>query len=138
MGREDQVEDVLRKFEIGNSDKIVRAILLKAKGMNERALEKVESFLKSGDRFGFIFKFRNLQVVASLHWCVLSSSCYFSGKQTMLHILRNELAFCVKCISVNHRDRTYLERECLVGQAWAVSEKIPARLYITIGLVAAY
>ena len=37
-----------------------------------------------------------------------------------------------------HRDRTYLERECLVGLAWAVSEKIPARLYITIGLVAAY
>ena len=38
----------------------------------------------------------------------------------------------------HHRDRTYLERECLVGLAWAVSEKIPARLYITIGLVAAY
>ena len=37
-----------------------------------------------------------------------------------------------------HRDRTYLEGECLVGLAWAVSEKIPARLYITIGLVAAY
>ena len=82
MGREDQVEDVLRKFEIGNSDKIVRAILLKAKGMNERALEKVESFLKSGDRFGFIFKFRNLQVVASLHWCVLNSNLLSFRKPT--------------------------------------------------------
>ena len=37
-----------------------------------------------------------------------------------------------------HRDRTYLEKECLVGLAWAVSEKIQAQLYITIGLVAAY
>ena len=30
------------------------------------------------------------------------------------------------------------ERECLVRVAWAISEKIPAWLYIIIGLVAAY
>ena len=44
----------------------------------------------------------------------------------------------LRALCFYHRNRTYLERECLVGLAWAVSEKIPARLYITIGLVAAY
>ena len=30
------------------------------------------------------------------------------------------------------------ERESMVGLAWAISEKIPVRLYSIIGLVAAY
>ena len=46
--------------------------------------------------------------------------------------------FMVLTMPSQYRDRTYLERECLVGLALAVSEKILARLYITIGLVAGY
>ena len=51
------------------------------------------------------------------------SASFHSGSHSRLHIE----------IVVTPR-----ERECLVGLAWAISERIPARLYIIIGLVAAY
>jgi len=54
MGREDQVENFLQKFEIGDSDKIVRAILLRAKHLNEKALLMIDEYLKSGNRFASI------------------------------------------------------------------------------------
>ncbi len=53
MGRDEEVENYLRMSDFGDSDKIVRSILLRAKGRNEEALGLIQEFLRNKTRLEF-------------------------------------------------------------------------------------
>ena len=47
MGRENQVDQMLEKFDLGQSTKIIRAILMKAKKQFSEALSLIKDFLEN-------------------------------------------------------------------------------------------
>jgi hypothetical protein len=53
MGDENRVEELLRKFDLGNSEKIVRAILLTTKKRTAEAIQTIEELQKSSDRWRY-------------------------------------------------------------------------------------
>ena len=50
MGRENQVDQMLEKFDLGQSTKIIRAILMKAKKQFTEALSLIKDFLENSKR----------------------------------------------------------------------------------------
>ena len=50
MGRENQVDQMLEKFDLGQSTKIIRAILMKAKKQFSEALSLIKDFLENSKR----------------------------------------------------------------------------------------
>ena len=50
VGRDEEVENFLRKSDFGDSEKIIRAILLKSKGRNEEAFGLIEAYLQGAKR----------------------------------------------------------------------------------------
>ena len=50
MGRENQVDQLLEKFDLGQSTKIIRAILMRAKKQFAEALSLIKDFLENSKR----------------------------------------------------------------------------------------
>ncbi len=50
MGRDNQVDNLLEKFDLGQSTKIVRAILMRAKRQFSEGLSLIKEFLENSNR----------------------------------------------------------------------------------------
>ena len=58
LGQETQVDEFVQKFDLGNSGKIVQAILMRSKKRVKEALTLIEEFFGSSKRYRTIFFLR--------------------------------------------------------------------------------